>query len=149
MKNSEYIQRPTYLNKLIKRRNNGDVKIITGPRRCGKSWLLSHIYKDYLIEQGVPLCNIIILDFDRDDEKYDFDILDSKSVKEHIYSLVKNDEDYYVFLDEIQELENFERLVNGLNSHDNIDVYVTGSNSRFLSKDIRTIFRGRGDEIRV
>ena len=110
---------------------------------------MSHIYKDYLIEQGVPLCNIIILDFDRDDEKYDFDILDSKSVKEHIYSLVKNDEDYYVFLDEIQELENFERLVNGLNSHDNIDVYVTGSNSRFLSKDIRTIFRGRGDEIRV
>ena len=90
------------------------------------------------------------MDFDKDDDKYDFDILDPKAVKNHIYSLIKSDtENYYIFLDEIQELENFERLVNGLNGHDNIDVYVTGSNSRFLSKDIRTIFRGRGDEIRV
>lgn len=94
--------------------------------------------------------NIITLDFDKDDDKYNFDILDPKAVKEHIYSLIKNDqENYYIFLDEIQELDNFERLVNGLNNHKNIDVYVTGSNSRFLSKDIRTIFRGRGDEIRV
>ena len=90
------------------------------------------------------------MDFDSDDDKYDFDILDSKAVKDFIYSRIKNDgENYYVFLDEIQELDNFERLVNGLNSHENVDVYVTGSNSRFLSRDIRTIFRGRGDEIRV
>lgn len=150
MNKTSYIQRDSYLKKLIIRRDNGEVKIITGPRRCGKSWLLSHIYKDYLLQQGVAADNIISLDFDKDDDKYNFDILDPKAVKEHIYSLIKNDqENYYVFLDEIQELDNFERLVNGLNSHENIDVYVTGSNSRFLSKDIRTIFRGRGDEIRV
>lgn len=150
MKKTSYIQRNSYLNKLILRRDNGEVKIITGPRRCGKSWLLSHIYKDYLLQQGVAADNIITLDFDKNDDKYDFDILDPKAVKEHIYSLINNDEEnYYIFLDEIQELDNFERLVNGLNSHENIDVYVTGSNSRFLSKDIRTIFRGRGDEIRV
>lgn len=150
MNKHNYIQRGTYLNKLIIRRDNGEVKIITGPRRCGKSWLLNHIYMDYLSAQGVPADNIISLDFDKDDEKYDFDILDPKAVKEHIYSRIKSEEEnYYVFLDEIQELENFERLVNGLNGHDNIDVYVTGSNSRFLSKDIRTIFRGRGDEIQV
>lgn len=150
MKKTSYIQRNSYLNKLILRRDNGEVKIITGPRRCGKSWLLSHIYKDYLLQQGVAADNIITLDFDKDDDKYDSDILDPKAVKEHIYSLINNDEEnYYIFLDEIQELDNFERLVNGLNSHENIDVYVTGSNSRFLSKDIRTIFRGRGDEIRV
>lgn len=150
MDNHNYIQRKTYLDKLILRRDNGEVKIITGPRRCGKSWLLSHIFKDYLLAQGVSSGNIITLDFDSDDDKYDFDILDSKAVKDFIYSRIKNDEEnYYVFLDEIQELDNFERLVNGLNSHENVDVYVTGSNSRFLSKDIRTIFRGRGDEIRV
>lgn len=150
MNNPKYIQRKTYLDKLILRRDNGEVKIITGPRRCGKSWLLSHIFKDYLLAQGVSSDNIIALDFDSDDDKYDFDILDSKAVKDFIYSRIKNDEEnYYVFLDEIQELDNFERLVNGLNCHENVDVYVTGSNSRFLSRDIRTIFRGRGDEIRI
>lgn len=150
MKNSSYLKRDIYLEKLIMRRDNGEVKIITGPRRCGKSWLLSHIYRDYLLENGVKKENIVTIDFDKDDDMHDFDVLDHKAVKEYIYSLVKNEEDnYYVFLDEIQELDNFERLVNGLNGHDNIDVYVTGSNSRFLSKDIRTIFRGRGDEIRV
>lgn len=134
MDKNKYIKRESYLNKLVIRRDNGEVKIITGPRRCGKSWLLSHIYKDYLLEKGVSPDNIIMLDFDRDDDKYDFNILDSRAVKEHIYSRIKNEnENYYIFLDEIQELDNFERLVNGLNSHDNIDVYVTGSNSRFLS----------------
>ncbi|MBD5279038.1 MAG: ATP-binding protein [Bacteroides sp.] len=150
MNRNQYIKRDIYLEKLILRRNNGEVKIITGPRRCGKSWLLSHIYRDYLLENGVKAENIITIDFDKDDDKHDFDVVDHKAVKEYIYSLIKNeDEDYYVFLDEIQELDNFERLVNGLNGHENIDVYVTGSNSRFLSKDISTIFRGRGDEIRV
>ena len=150
MNPNQYIKRDIYLEKLILRRANGEVKVITGPRRCGKSWLLSHIYRDYLIEQGVRSENIITVDFNKDDDKHDFDVLDHKAVKEYIYSLIKNeDENYYVFLDEIQELDNFERLVNGLNGHENIDVYVTGSNSRFLSKDISTIFRGRGDEIRV
>lgn len=150
MNRDQYINRDIYLEKLILRRNNGEVKIITGPRRCGKSWLLSHIYRNYLLENNVREENIITVDFDKDDDKYDFDVLDHKAVKEYIYSRIKSEEEnYYVFLDEIQELDNFERLVNGLNGHGNIDVYVTGSNSRFLSKDIRTIFRGRGDEIRV
>ena len=74
MSNDKYIQRDSYLNKLILRKDNGEVKIITGPRRCGKSWLLSHIYRDYLTAQGVPSENIIALDFDKDDDKYDFDI---------------------------------------------------------------------------
>ncbi len=150
MNRNHYIQRDIYLEKLIHRRDNGDVKIITGPRRCGKSWLLSHIYHDYLLENNVKEENIITVDFDKDDDKHDFDVLDHKAVKNYIYSRIKNeDENYYVFLDEIQELDNFERFVNGLNGHENVDVYVTGSNSRFLSKDINTIFRGRGDEIRV
>ncbi len=150
MNHNKYIKRDAYLEKLILRRDNGEVKIITGSRRCGKSWLLSHIYRDYLLGQSVKPENIIMIDFDKDDDKHDFDVLNHKAVKEYIYSLIKSDEEnYYVFLDEIQELDNFERLVNGLNGHDNIDVYVTGSNSKFLSKDIRTIFRGRGDEIRV
>lgn len=75
MERNEYIARPTYLEKLIVRRDNGEVKVITGPRRCGKSWLLSHIYRDYLVSQGVSPLNIISIDFDKDDEKYDFDIL--------------------------------------------------------------------------
>lgn len=119
MDENKYIKRESYLNKLIIRRDNGDGKIITGSRRCGKSWFLSHIYRDYLLEQGVSPDNIIMLGFDRDDDKYGFDILDSKVVKEHIYSQIKNEEEnYYVFLDEIQELDNFECLVNSLSSHD-------------------------------
>lgn len=150
MERNHYIKRQTYLDKLIVRRNNGEVKVITGPRRCGKSWLLSRIYKDYLISDGVPSDNIITFDFDKDDERYDFDILDVANLKKHIYGKVTDDlQDYYIFLDEIQELPDFERFVNGLASHGNIDVYVTGSNSRMLSNDIRTIFRGRGDEIQV
>lgn len=89
MDKNKYIKRESYLNKLVIRRDNGEVKIITGPRRCGKSWLLSHIYKDYLLEQRVSPDNIIMLDFDRDDDKYDFNILDSRAVKEHIYSRIK------------------------------------------------------------
>lgn len=150
MERNEYIQRQTYLDKLIVRRNNGEVKVITGPRRCGKSWLLSHIYRDYLVGERVPSTNIISVDFDKDDEKYDFDILDTDALKKHIYGKISDgSQNYYIFLDEIQELPDFERFVNGLASHDNIDVYVTGSNSRMLSSDIRTIFRGRGDEVQV
>lgn len=150
MNRNQYIKRSIYLERLILRKDNGEIKIITGPRRCGKSWLLSHIYRDYLLDNNVKEENIITVDFDKDDDRYDFDVLDHKAVKDYIYSRIKDkDENYYVFLDEIQELENFERLVNGLNGQENVDVYVTGSNSRFLSKDINTIFRGRGDEIRV
>lgn len=146
----KYIKRDRYLQKLIDRMDNGEVKVITGPRRCGKSWLLSKIFRDYLISIGIDEENIIIVSLDLDDEEDFGDLTDRQMLKSHIYSRIKNeDENYYVILDEIQEVEGFEKLVNGLNAKENIDVYITGSNSHFLSSDIRTIFRGRSDEIRV
>lgn len=144
-----YIKRDFYLNKLINRRNSNEVKIITGPRRCGKSWLLEKIYRDYLLADGVREDHIIIVQLDIDDEETDADLRVAQNLKHYLYSKIKDDSQYYVILDEIQEVDGFERLVNGLNYKDNIDVYVTGSNSRFLSSDIDTVFRGRGDEIRV
>src|SRR5574344_508779 len=145
-----YINRQIYLQKLIDRRDNGEIKIITGSRRCGKSWLLKKIYYDYLLANGVSKKNIICVSFDTDDEKSKDDLTDSKILKDYLYSkIISDEENYYVFLDEIQLLKDFERIVNGLNSKDNVDVYVTGSNSKLLSSDINTIFRGRGDERRV
>lgn len=146
----QYILRETYLNQLIVRMNNGEVKIVTGPRRCGKSWLLNRIFKDYLITTGVPEENIIIVSLDIDDNEENGDLTDSKVLKSYLYSrMTSKDSPYYVILDEVQEVDGFEKLVNGLNAKDNIDVYITGSNSHFLSSDIKTIFRGRGDEVRV
>lgn len=147
---SNYIQRDIYLQMLINRRNNGEVKIITGSRRCGKSWLLSKVYNDWLIEQGVPQSNIILITFDTDDIDDNEELTDPKELKAYLRQRITSDtEEYYVFLDEIQEVEGFEKIVNGLNKKDNVDVYITGSNSKFLSSDINTIFRGRGDEVRV
>ena len=147
---ANYINRPRYLQQLIDRRDNGEVKVITGPRRCGKSWLLSHIYKDYLLSQGINENNIVIVSLDTDEDENGNDLIDPIKLKSHLHAHITNeDENYYIFLDEIQEVDGFERIVNGINSHDNVDVYVTGSNSKFLSSDIRTIFRGRGDEVRV
>lgn len=145
-----YVLRDTYLNKLIVRRNNGEVKVITGPRRSGKSFLLDPIYKDYLLAQGIPEDHIISISFDIEDEETPKELLDREKLKEYLYSrITTKDEPYYVFLDEIQEVDDFERIVNGLNKRDNVDVYVTGSNSKFLSSDINTLFRGRGDEVSV
>lgn len=147
---ANYINRQVYLQKLIARRGNGEIKIITGSRRCGKSWLLKKIYKDYLLSDGVPEENIIIVSFDIDEDVDGNDLTNPAALKKFLYSKIKDEEmDYYVFLDEIQIVEGFERIVNGLNARDNVDVYITGSNSKFLSSDINTIFRGRGDEIRV
>lgn len=145
----DYIRRDIYLNRLIARRNNGEVKVITGPRRSGKSWLLSHVYYDYLLGQGVPKDHIIALSFDQDDENMRDDLLDVKALKEYLYERIKDEATYYLMLDEIQEVQGFERLVNGLNAKPNVDVYVTGSNSHLLSSDINTLFRGRGDEVHV
>ena len=146
-----YIKRETYLQKLIVRMNNGEVKIVTGPRRCGKSWLLKRIFKDYLLANEVPEENIIIVSFDMDDEEEIYgDLTERSALKEFLYSRITSpDTNYYVILDEVQEVDGFEKIVNGLNAKDNVDVYITGSNSHFLSSDIRTIFRGRGDEVRV
>ena len=146
----QYIQRESYLRQLIARRDNGEIKIITGPRRSGKSWLLNRIYKDYLIGEGVPRENIIIVSLDTDDEEEFGDLTDRHTLKSYIYNrMLSADSHYYIILDEVQEVEGFEKLVNGLNAKDNTDIYITGSNSHFLSSDIKTIFRGRGDEIRV
>ena len=147
---ANYIQREDYLNKLIARRDNDEVKIITGPRRCGKSWLLKKIYKDYLLQHGVGEEEIIIVSFDIEDETSDADLSNRETLKKYLYNKIADeDKRYYVFLDEVQEVDGFEKIVNGLNAKENVDVYITGSNSKFLSSDINTLFRGRGDEVRV
>ena len=140
------IQRDLYLNKIINRRENGLIKIITGIRRCGKSYLLDPLFKNYLLADGVKEDHIIKLELDRvENEKY----RDSKVLNEYIRSLIKDKDMYYVILDEIQLVKGFEFVLNGLLYEKNIDVYVTGSNSKFLSSDIITEFRGRGDQIKV
>lgn len=147
---ADYISRDIYLQKLIHRRGNNQIKIITGPRRCGKSWLLKKIYRSYLIKDGISPENIIMVSFDIDDEIMEENLTNSQALKSFLYKQITDKEQtYYVFLDEIQEVDGFERIVNGLNAHENVDVYITGSNSKLLSKDINTIFRGRGDEVRI
>lgn len=146
----KYISRDIYLQRLIDRMHNGMVKIVTGPRRSGKSWLLSHVFLNYLLEHGVGDDQIIYLSFDIDDENNQADLLDPNQLKEYLYSRILDKEKrYYVMLDEVQEVKDFERIVNGLAAKENVDVYVTGSNSHYLSSDINTLFRGRGDEVRV
>lgn len=146
----EFLERNIYLKKLIDRMHNGEVKIITGPRRCGKSWLLKKVFRSYLLSQGVREENIVIVSLDIEDEDSDEDMTDHDTLKKYLYGRIQPDGgQYYVFLDEVQEVEGFEKLVNGLAARENVDVYITGSNSRFLSQDIKTIFRGRGDEVRV
>lgn len=139
-----------YLERLINRMHNGMVKIVTGPRRSGKSWLLSHIFTDHLLQNGVEENQIIHISFDIDDENNQADLLKPEALKEYLYArIVDREKMYYVMLDEVQEVDGFERIVNGLAAKENVDVYVTGSNSHYLSSDINTLFRGRGDEVRV
>lgn len=144
-----YIKRDIYLQKLIDSRLNGFAKVVTGPRRCGKSWLLTRIYKDYLLADGVPEEDIIVVSFDMDDENNQSELADREKLKAYLYGRITDPKrTYYVMLDEIQEVEGFEKIVNGLRNKDNVDVYVTGSNAKFLSKEISTIFRDRRQEIR-
>ena len=140
------IERDLYLNQLINKRNNGLVKIITGIRRCGKSFLLDPIFKEFLLNDGVSEEHIIKIDFDeRRNEKFqDPDTLDA-----YVRSQILDDKMYYLLLDEVQKMHDFESVLNGFLHIKNLDIYVTGSNSKFLSSDIITEFRGRGDEIRV
>lgn len=146
----EYVKRDVYLNRLIVRRDNNLIKAITGPRRSGKSFLIDPIFKDYLLEQGVPEDHIISVSFDIEDDETPQELLDREKLKEYLYSqITSKTEPYYVFLDEIQEIDGFERIVNGLNKRPNVDVYITGSNSKFLSQEINTIFRGRSDEVNI
>ena len=140
------IKRDLYLKKIIDRKENGFVKIVTGIRRCGKSYLLDPIFKEYLLDNGVSEDHIIKIDLDeRKNNKY----LNPDALDEYVRNSIKDKEMYYVILDEIQKVEDFESVLNGFLHIENLDVYVTGSNSKFLSSDIITEFRGRGDEIRV
>ena len=140
------IKRDYYLKKLIDKQNNGLIKIVTGIRRCGKSYLLDPMFKNYLLMNGVKENHIIKMDLDiRENRKYlDPDVLDS-----YIKEKIIDDDKYYIILDEIQKVKDFESVLNGFLKIKNIDVYVPGSNSKFLSSDIVTEFRGRGDEIKV
>ena len=147
---AQYVQREFYLRQLIDKMDNGEIKIVTGPRRSGKSWLLKKIFKDYLLQKGIAENQIIIISFDLDDDDETGDLTERQALKDYLKScIISNNLSYYVILDEIQEVEGFEKIVNGLNAKDNVDVYITGSNSHFLSSDLNTILRGRGDEVRV
>ncbi|HPY98444.1 MAG: hypothetical protein BWX78_00508 [Firmicutes bacterium ADurb.Bin099] len=140
------IERNLYLNRLIDRKENGMIKVITGIRRCGKSYLLFNIYRDWLINSGVSEDHIIMIGLDDEQNEK---MLDRKLLGDYIRSKITDNGTYYIVLDEIQLVEGFEKLLNGLNRIKNADIYVTGSNSQFLSSDILTEFRGRGDEIRI
>ncbi|MDO4376657.1 MAG: ATP-binding protein [bacterium] len=140
------IKRDVYLNKLISRKENGLIKIITGIRRCGKSYLLDPLFKNHLLESGVKEDHIIKLELDKEENKI---FRDSHELNEYIKSQIKDKNMYYILLDEIQMVEGFESVLNSFLYERNLDVYVTGSNSKFLSSDIITEFRGRGDEIKV
>ena len=140
------IKRTYYLNKLISKKENKLVKIITGIRRSGKSYLLDPLFTNHLLNNGVDKSHIIKLELDSiENEEY----LEPKKLYEYVMSKVLDDNIYYIILDEIQKVDNFESVLNSFLRKPNLDVYVTGSNSKFLSSDIITEFRGRGDEIKV
>ena len=140
------IQRELYLQALIDRMHNGMIKVITGIRRCGKSYLLFNIFKDYLLLSGVKEDHIIAIELDkRQNMKY----RDPDVILDYIESRINKRGNYYIFLDEVQMLNEFESVLNSLLHVSNVDIYVTGSNSKFLSKDVITEFRGRGDEIHL
>ena len=140
------IKRDMYLNRLIRHKGNGMVKIITGVRRCGKSYLLFKLFRDHLIESGVADDHIISIALDDFGNKA---LLNPDELYSYVKSRVTDGGNYYILLDEIQLVADFESVVNGFLHIPNADIYITGSNSRFLSTDIITEFRGRGDEIRV
>ena len=140
------IKRTIYLNKLIQRKENHLIKIVTGIRRCGKSYLLDPLFKNYLLSTGIKEDHIIKIDLDLRMNK---DFLNPDYLDSYIRNQIKDEKMYYVLLDEIQKVEDFESVLNGFLHIKNVDVYVTGSNSKFLSSDIVTEFRGRGDEIRI
>ena len=135
------IKRDSYLEQLKIRKDNGMIKIITGIRRCGKSFLLFVLFKKYLLESGVDNDHIIEVALDGIENE---ELRDPKKCYQHIKERVEDDRKYYLLLDEVQFMPRFEEVLNGLLRISNIDVYVTGSNSKFLSSDIVTEFRGRG-----
>ena len=139
--------RDLYLTKLKSKKNNKMIKIITGLRRSGKSYLLDPMFKNSLLEDGVKEDHIIKVDLDSIENREL--TIDGLNLYEYIMNKIKDNDMYYIILDEIQKVKDFESVLNSFLRKSNLDVYVTGSNSKFLSTDIITEFRGRGDEIRV
>ena len=140
------IQRNSYLNKLISRKQNGLIKVVTGVRRCGKSFLLFNLFHNHLVSSGVDENHIIEVALDDRSNKH---LRDPDNMLSFVKEKIRDNAVYYIILDEIQMLDEFEDVLNSFLHIRNADVYVTGSNSRFLSSDVITEFRGRGDEIRV
>lgn len=144
--NTPVIERPIYLQKIIESRHNHMIKILTGVRRCGKSYLLFILYTKWLKEQGIDDKHIIQIDLE---DRRNKTLRDPDNLLNYIDSKMVDDSMYYIMVDEIQHVAEFEDVLNSYLKVMNADVYVTGSNARFLSKDVITTFRGRGDEIRV
>lgn len=140
------IERNLYLQKLLSRRHNGMIKVVTGMRRCGKSYLLFQLFVNALQREGVDDAHIIRINLE---DRRNKELRDPDKLLAHIDSLLKDDKMHYVLLDEVQMVSEFEDVLNSYLHTPNADVYVTGSNARFLSKDVITEFRGRGDEIRI
>ena len=140
------VKRDAYLNKLISKKHNGLIKVVTGVRRCGKSYLLFNLFKEHLLSEGVDKKHVIEIAFDAFENKR---FQDPYVLMPYLKEQIADNEMYYVLLDEVQLLGEFEAVLNSLIRMENVDVYVTGSNARFLSKDVITEFRGRGDEIHM
>lgn len=140
------IRRDYYLKKIIDAKNDGLIKVITGIRRCGKSYLLNELFYKYLLQNNVKEDHVIKIAFDDSDNEY---LLEPKILSKYIKDKILDKDIYYILLDEIQLVDNFEKVLNGLLRINNIDIYVTGSNSKFLSSEIITEFRGRGEEIKI
>ena len=140
------IKRDNYLAELVSLQGNGMIKIITGMRRCGKSYLLFEIFVSYLEQQGITSDHIIKVDLEDFKNR---DLRNPDNLYSYIENCIRDKEKYYVLLDEVQMLDHFEDVLNGFLKMQNVDVYVTGSNAKFLSKDIITEFRGRGYEVKM
>lgn len=140
------MERNLYLNRLIRRKNNGMIKVVTGIRRSGKTYLLFELFYDYLLKSGVDKEHIIKIALD---DRINKKFRDPDVLCEYVHNAVKDDDMYYVLLDEVQMVSEFEDVLNSFLHLKNVDTYVTGSNAKFLSKDIITEFRGRGDQVHM
>jgi predicted AAA+ superfamily ATPase len=140
------IKRDSYLNKLIGKEKNGLIKVVTGVRRCGKSYLLFNLFHAYLVQKGIDEAHIIEVALD---DRSNMELRDPDNMLKYVKDRIVDEKTHYVILDEVQLLDEFEDVLNSFLHIRNADVYVTGSNSKFLSSDVITEFRGRGDEIRV
>ena len=140
------VNRTTYIDQLVRSRGNGLIKIVTGIRRSGKSFLLKKLFRQHLLDDGVQDDHIIIIDMESRKNKA---FKDPDYLLDYIDNVMKDDNTYYIIIDEVQEVNDFVEVLSTLSVTGDTDVYVTGSNSRFLSSDVVTEFRGRGDEIHV